>query len=72
MSAVAVVEGLAWLISAVLAGWMLQDLVRVARRNDAQALVDAPDPLEESPAEAVPTTGTPTPGTPGQAPGRTS
>lgn len=51
MSVVAVVEGLAWLISIGLAAWMLQDMVRVARRHDGQALVDAPDPLEEFPAD---------------------
>ena len=47
MNVVAVVEGLAWLISIALAAWMLQDMVRVARHHDGQALVDAPDPLEE-------------------------
>ena len=69
MNAVAVVEGLAWLISAVLAGWMLQDMVRVARRNDAQALVDAPDPLEEAPADPAPT---PSSGSADHTPGRAS
>ena len=47
MNVVAVVEGLAWLISAALAVWMVLDMVRVARRHGGQALVDAPDPLEE-------------------------
>lgn len=54
MSIVAVVEGLAWLISIVLAGWMVLDMVRVARRNDERALVDAPDPLDEVPAGVSP------------------
>jgi hypothetical protein len=57
MSIVAVVEGLAWLISAVLAGWMVVDMVRVARGHDGQALVDAPDPLEEIPADPTPAGG---------------
>jgi hypothetical protein len=66
MSVVAVVEGLAWLISIGLAAWMVLDLVRVARRNDEQALVDAPDPLEELPDDLAPAPPA------GQDPGRVS
>ena len=51
MNVVSVIEGLAWLISAALAGWMVVDMVRTARSNDEQALVDAPDPLDEFPAD---------------------
>jgi hypothetical protein len=41
------VELLAWLISAALAIWMVQDMVRVSRGHDEASLVNAPDPLEE-------------------------
>lgn len=51
MSVVSVIEDLAWLISAGLAGWMVVDMARTARNNDEQALVDAPDPLDEFPAD---------------------
>ena len=47
MSVVAVVETLAWVISIALAGWMLLDMTRVARRHDEASLINAADPLEE-------------------------
>jgi len=47
MSTVGVVELLAWVISAALAIWMVQDMVRVSRAHDEASLVNAPDPLEE-------------------------
>jgi hypothetical protein len=62
MNVVSVVEGLAWLISIVLAAWMLQDMVRVARHHDGQALVDAPDPLEEPELSPAPAVDAPDPG----------
>ncbi|TCK21787.1 hypothetical protein [Pseudonocardia endophytica] len=47
MSVVGIVELLAWLISAAIAIWMAQDMIRVARGHDEASLVNAPDPLEE-------------------------
>ncbi len=47
MSAVAIVETLAWLLSAAIAIWIVQDMIRVGRRHDEASLVNAPDPLEE-------------------------
>lgn len=49
MSTVAVVELIAWLLSALIAGWLVTDLLRVARQHDEATLVNAPDPLEEPP-----------------------
>ena len=47
MSTVGVVELLAWVISAAIAIWMAQDMIRVSRAHDEASLVNAPDPLEE-------------------------
>lgn len=47
MSVVAVVEMIAWLLSAAIAIWMAQDMFRVSRSHDEASLVNAPDPLEE-------------------------
>lgn len=47
MSVVGIVELLAWLLSAAIAIWMAQDMIRVARKHDEASLVNAPDPLEE-------------------------
>ncbi len=47
MSIVGVVEALAWVLSAVIAIWMAQDVIRVARTHDEASLINAPDPLEE-------------------------
>ncbi|MEJ2885738.1 hypothetical protein [Actinomycetospora aeridis] len=52
MSAVAVVELIAWILSAILAIWLVSDLVRTGRRHDESSLVNAPDPLEDPPAPA--------------------
>lgn len=71
MSVVEVIEGLAWLISAGLACWMVVDMVRTARTNDEQALVDAPDPLDEFPADPAPAPAS-SPGVDGPTPGRAS
>lgn len=53
MSAVAVVELVAWVLSALIAGWLVMDMVRVARGHEEADLVNAPDPLEEPPAPAA-------------------
>lgn len=47
MSVVALVELLAWAISALLAGWMVVDLVRVRRHHGEAALIDSADTLDE-------------------------
>jgi hypothetical protein len=47
MSIVGAVELLAWVISAAIAIWIAQDMVRVSRAHDEASLVNAPDPLEE-------------------------
>lgn len=47
MSIVAVVELLAWAISAVLAGWMVRDMVRVRREHGEASLIDTADPLDD-------------------------
>ena len=55
MSAAGAIEALAWLISAAIVIWIVQDMIRVSRRHDEASLVNAPDPLEEPfdpPAEA--------------------
>jgi hypothetical protein len=49
VSTVAVVELVAWVLSALIAGWLLVDMVRVARTHDEAALVNAPDPLDGPP-----------------------
>ncbi len=47
MSAVGAAELIAWVLSAVIAIWMAQDMIRVSRAHDEASLVNAPDPLEE-------------------------
>lgn len=47
MTIVGVVELIAWLLSAAIAIWMAQDMIRVSRGHDEASLVNAPDPLEE-------------------------
>lgn len=47
MSVVGVAEMIAWVLSALIAVWIVQDLVRVNRRHDEASLVNAPDPLAE-------------------------
>jgi hypothetical protein len=49
VSSVAVVELVAWVLSALIAGWLLMDVVRVARTHDEARLVNAPDPLDGPP-----------------------
>jgi hypothetical protein len=49
VSSVAVVELVAWVLSALIAGWLLVDMVRVARTHDEATLVNAPDPLDGPP-----------------------
>jgi hypothetical protein len=49
VSSVAVVELVAWVLSALIAGWLLVDVVRVARTHDEASLVNAPDPLDGPP-----------------------
>lgn len=49
MSAVAVVELIAWVLSAAIAAWMVSDLLRTGRQHDEASLVNAPDPLEDPP-----------------------
>jgi hypothetical protein len=51
------VELVAWVLSAVIAVWMLVDMVRVSRQHDESTLINAPDPLEGPPAPAVGDTG---------------
>ncbi|MBC3193380.1 hypothetical protein H7X46_20165 [Pseudonocardia sp. C8] len=51
MSVVAIIETIAWLLSAVIAAWIVLDVVRVGRRYDEATLVNAPDPLEGGPAD---------------------
>ncbi|GLZ49070.1 hypothetical protein Acsp06_52550 [Actinomycetospora sp. NBRC 106375] len=50
MSSVAVVELIAWVLSALIAGWLVLDMLKVGRRHDEASLVNAPDPLEDPPA----------------------
>jgi hypothetical protein len=52
MSAVAVAELVAWVLSALIAGWLVLDMVRVGRRHEESTLVNAPDPLEDPPPAA--------------------
>jgi hypothetical protein len=49
VSSVAVVELVAWVLSALIAAWLLVDMVRVARTHDEATLVNAPDPLDGPP-----------------------
>jgi hypothetical protein len=53
VSTVAVVETVAWVLSAIIACWLLVDVVRVSRQHDESTLVNAPDPLEDPPAPSV-------------------
>ena len=50
MSAVAVVELIAWVLSAIIAIWLVTDLLRTGRQHDESSLINAPDPLEDPPA----------------------
>ncbi|MHC1559990.1 hypothetical protein ACR9E3_13620 [Actinomycetospora sp. C-140] len=50
MSSVAVVELIAWVLSALIAGWLVLDMLKVGRRHDEASLVNAPDPLDDPPA----------------------
>ncbi|MDD7940331.1 hypothetical protein PHK61_18045 [Actinomycetospora lutea] len=50
MSAVAVVELIAWVLSGIIAIWLVTDLLRIGRQHDESSLVNAPDPLEDPPA----------------------
>jgi hypothetical protein len=52
MSTVAVVELIAWVLSALIAGWLVLDVLKVGRQHDEASLVNAPDPLEEPPGTA--------------------
>lgn len=52
MSTVAVVELVAWVLSALIGGWLILDVLRVGRQHDEATLVNAPDPLEDPPAPA--------------------
>ncbi|WP_156993061.1 hypothetical protein [Pseudonocardia acaciae] len=40
-------ELVAWLLSAVIAGWLVLDMVRVSRRHDEQTLINAAEPGDE-------------------------
>lgn len=46
MTAVAVSELLAWLLSAVIGAWLLVDMVRVSRRYGDQTLINREDLAE--------------------------
>lgn len=47
MSVVGIVELVAWVLSAGIVIWIIQDMIGVSRRHDEASLVDAPDPLAE-------------------------
>ncbi|MDD7968933.1 hypothetical protein [Actinomycetospora lemnae] len=49
MSTVAVVELVAWVLSGLLAIWLVSDMLRVGRQHDESTLVNAPDPLDDPP-----------------------
>ncbi|MGH3345265.1 MAG: hypothetical protein ACRDPK_20840 [Carbonactinosporaceae bacterium] len=52
MTVVDVVELLAWALSAVIAGWLLTDLVRVSRRYDEDFLTNPVEGLDLPGADA--------------------
>ena len=57
MSTVGIAELIAWVLSALIAAWILQDMVRVNRTHDEASLVNAPDPLaDEGPGATRPAT----------------
>ena len=55
MSAVGIVELLAWVASIALAGWMVLDMMQVARHHDETALINAVDPLDGPDEQPAPT-----------------
>lgn len=48
MSAAGVLELIAWLLSALIAGWLLLDMVRVGRHHSEEQLINLADPAEGS------------------------
>jgi hypothetical protein len=49
-------ELVAWILSAVIAGWLVFDMARVARTHDEQLLINAPEPID-APVEQRPAAG---------------
>lgn len=47
MSAAGVLELIAWLLSALIAGWLLLDMVRVGRRYSEEQLINVAEQTEE-------------------------
>ncbi|WP_219417008.1 hypothetical protein [Pseudonocardia nigra] len=46
MTIAAGLELVAWILSAVIAGWPLYDVVRVARTHDERLLINAVEPID--------------------------
>lgn len=46
MSIAGIAELAAWLLSAVIAGWLLFDVIRVSRRHDEETLVNPGERME--------------------------
>lgn len=51
MSPTSLVELAAWLLSAVLAVWLVVDVVRTGRKNDEEFLTSTVEDLDEAPGE---------------------
>lgn len=46
MSIAGALELVAWILSAVIAGWLVFDMVRVGRTHDERLLINAADPTD--------------------------
>jgi hypothetical protein len=57
MTTVSILNLVAWLLSAVIAGWLVVDVVRVSRNYDEKELINAAEMFDDlDPQAAVPAT----------------
>jgi hypothetical protein len=51
MTVAGILNLLAWLLSALIAGWLIFDMVRVSRRYDEEHLLAIPETFDALPAD---------------------
>lgn len=54
MSTGDIAETIAWIVSAIIAAWMLRDMVKVGRSHDEDFLTASAEELDEAPLETSP------------------
>ncbi|MGD9988103.1 hypothetical protein [Pseudonocardia sp.] len=60
MTTASILNLLAWVLSAVIAAWLVYDVVRVARTHDEEDLINAAEMFDDlDPQAAVPTPSSP-------------